>query len=243
MTFSREHRSRQHRLRRLPRPASRRPHRMRGMPHHSRLPVHDFPAHDGLPVGRPHAKTPATLPRPRRSPRQGYALRELPRSAPREPDAVPELPHAHDFRQTLPIVHPDSAVPLGPSHAWPNPCTRCHPSNVFNTPTTPCSSCHTAPHVGPTDCLTCHWPTVWSDTHFTHPDMPGGAPHTSTSFGGYPTGCATVIRAAEATASTSLTTHASSATRSCTRRRTARLHLAERPSGASRPEGLSSRRS
>ena len=94
------------------------------------------------------------------------------------------------FATTLPIVHPDSAVPLGPSHAWPNPCTRCHPSNVFNTPTTPCSSCHTAPHVGPTDCLTCHWPTVWSDTHFTHPDMPGGAPHTSTSFGGYPTGCA-----------------------------------------------------
>jgi hypothetical protein len=107
---------------------------------------------------------------------------------------------------TLPIVHPAADVPLGPSHAWPNPCSRCHVDNVFNTPTTPCENCHAVgspgsgqkiPHVGPTDCFDCHQPTVWADADFNHPQILGsllipdyqGPAHTSDEFGGYPEGC------------------------------------------------------
>jgi hypothetical protein len=110
------------------------------------------------------------------------------------------------WAQTLPIVHPAANVPLGPSHAWPNPCSRCHPNNIFNAPTTPCVTCHGAgatgggqkiPHVGPTDCRSCHQPTAWADVNFSHPAILGsllipdylGTSHEYTDFGGYPTGC------------------------------------------------------
>jgi hypothetical protein len=114
------------------------------------------------------------------------------------------------WADTLPIVHPAANIPLGPSHAWPNPCDRCHPGNNFDTtavPTTPCENCHGAgapgggqkiPHVGPTHCLSCHLPTVWADVrNFTHPRIFGdlllagyvGTSHEYTEFGGYPTGC------------------------------------------------------
>jgi hypothetical protein len=108
------------------------------------------------------------------------------------------------WTQTLPIVHPDASVVLGPSHAWPNACSRCHLNNVFSGPTVPCASCHGVgapgtgqkiPHVGPSDCMSCHQPTAWADAHFTHPIIPNfdnTAPsgHDYTDFGGYPTGCA-----------------------------------------------------
>jgi len=67
------------------------------------------------------------------------------------------------------IAHP-GFPPLGAEHTA-RPCTLCHPTLVFNAPTKPCSDCHTAPHVGPTDCLRCHRPTVWSDIHFTHSEI------------------------------------------------------------------------
>ena len=104
------------------------------------------------------------------------------------------------WAQTLPIVHPDANVPLGPSHAWPNPCERCHVNLDFTTAQS-CNTagCHTAPHGLPSgaQCIDCHQPTAWADTHFTHPVIPGdllvtgyvGPAHQYTDFGGYPTGC------------------------------------------------------
>jgi hypothetical protein len=92
-------------------------------------------------------------------------------------------------------------IPLAGHHAGPS-CTDCHTSLVFSNPTRACSACHVSgpavvviPHVGPTDCLSCHWPTTWSDTHFTHPviqnfDPSLPSPHDSTAFGPYPAGCA-----------------------------------------------------
>ena len=64
------------------------------------------------------------------------------------------------------IKHP-APISLGTAHAS-RPCTLCHPSLVFNR-TKPCSNCHQAPHVAPTNCIQCHRPTVWSEVHFTHP--------------------------------------------------------------------------
>jgi hypothetical protein len=103
---------------------------------------------------------------------------------------------ATSWTDTLPIEHPAENVPLGPKHAWRNPCTRCHIDNVFDTPTRACNAegCHTPPHVGPSDCRSCHTPTQWSDAHFTHPVIPNWdntAPsgHGYTDFGGYPEGC------------------------------------------------------
>jgi hypothetical protein len=87
-------------------------------------------------------------------------------------------------------------LPLGQKHT-DRPCTLCHTSLVFSQPTRQCSQCHTAPHVGPTGCLSCHTPTTWPNVHFTHPAILGsflipnyvGVSHDYTEFGGYPTGC------------------------------------------------------
>ena len=67
------------------------------------------------------------------------------------------------------VAHPGFPA-LGAKHAARS-CRLCHPTLVFNGPTKPCRDCHTAPHVEPTDCLSCHRPTVWSEVHFTHSDI------------------------------------------------------------------------
>jgi hypothetical protein len=87
--------------------------------------------------------------------------------------------------------YPAHPITLGTEHSS-RACTLCHTSLVFSDATKSCSSCHTAPHVGPTDCLDCHTPTTWSDTTFTHPVITGfgeTAPHYYTDFGSYPSGC------------------------------------------------------
>lgn len=65
-----------------------------------------------------------------------------------------------------PLHHPAPIV-LGAQHAS-RPCSLCHTGFVF-TANRACSDCHTTPHVGPTDCLRCHRPTVWTELHFDHP--------------------------------------------------------------------------
>ncbi len=67
------------------------------------------------------------------------------------------------------IAHPGFPT-LGGEHASRS-CSLCHPNLIFSAPTKSCKSCHSAPHTGPTDCLRCHRPTVWSDVHFTHSDI------------------------------------------------------------------------
>jgi hypothetical protein len=76
------------------------------------------------------------------------------------------------FVPTKAITHP-APISLGAKHSARS-CTLCHPTLTFNAATKPCRDCHTAPHVGPTDCLRCHWPTVWTDTHFSHPALANG---------------------------------------------------------------------
>lgn len=95
-----------------------------------------------------------------------------------------------NFTTPKPVIAHPAPVPLGTFHSNTTRCNFCHPGLIFNAPTTTCVTCHAAdvPHVGPSNCIQCHWPTTWSDTHFTHAAIPGGV-HTSTSFGGYPTGC------------------------------------------------------
>ncbi|MFA5844627.1 MAG: hypothetical protein WC971_07340 [Coriobacteriia bacterium] len=52
-------------------------------------------------------------------------------------------------------------------------CRACHTGLVFPRASTACSSCHTAPHVGPADCGRCHAPAApWTTATFTHPAMP-----------------------------------------------------------------------
>ncbi len=70
------------------------------------------------------------------------------------------------------ITHP-APISLGAKHSA-RPCALCHPTLIFNAPTKPCADCHTAPHVGPTDCLRCHRPTVWTEVHFTHATLANG---------------------------------------------------------------------
>jgi hypothetical protein len=85
-------------------------------------------------------------------------------------------------------------IPLSGAHADTTKCDRCHPALVFSAPRTACTTCHTTFHVGPADCLRCHFSAV----PFVHPPImfgsvpagPPGDPHTWTSFGPYPTGCA-----------------------------------------------------
>lgn len=73
------------------------------------------------------------------------------------------------FSPAKKISHPVSPS-LGGEHAS-RPCSLCHPGLRFDKSPMDCSSCHTAPHVAPTDCLRCHRPTTWSDIHFTHSDI------------------------------------------------------------------------
>jgi hypothetical protein len=94
-------------------------------------------------------------------------------------------------------------IPIGGTHADTSKCTRCHPSTsassgpVFNNTPPACVTCHadTLPHVGPTDCIRCHWPTSWADAHFTHPTVMIGSnpvpavPHDALTSGTYPTDC------------------------------------------------------
>jgi hypothetical protein len=98
------------------------------------------------------------------------------------------------FAPITKFVHPAS-VPLSGAHADKTKCGRCHPALVFDAPRTPCttSGCHATFHVGPTDCLSCHFTTV----PFVHaPVMFGSSlaglpdnPHrTATTFGTYPGG-------------------------------------------------------
>jgi hypothetical protein len=106
------------------------------------------------------------------------------------------------FNLTKPF--PGHPIPLGTGAGQHGTmaCTLCHTSLVFSAPTRPCSDCHGVggsalshvPHVGPSDCLRCHWPTTWSDMHFTHPVIPspnalGPVTHFYLDFGPYPDGC------------------------------------------------------
>jgi hypothetical protein len=124
--------------------------------------------------------------------------------SPAAPGGFNDVPHY--------TAHP---IPLGGTHADTTHCDRCHVALHFGATPTPCATCHgtsgtaavLVPHVGPSDCLHCHWPTAWDDVHFVHPAVLYGSglaglpdnPHrTSTtwgtygggSFGTYPTGCA-----------------------------------------------------
>ena len=97
-------------------------------------------------------------------------------------------------------AHP---IPLGGTHADTTKCTRCHPATssssgpVFSNTIPACVTCHasTIPHVGPTNCVSCHWPTSWSQDHFAHPAIMFGSdpvpavPHNALSSGTYPTDC------------------------------------------------------
>jgi hypothetical protein len=76
------------------------------------------------------------------------------------------------FAPAKAITHP-SPISLGAQHRS-RACTLCHPTLTFSAATKPCRDCHTAPHVGPTDCIRCHRPTVWSDLHFSHPGLADG---------------------------------------------------------------------
>jgi hypothetical protein len=76
-----------------------------------------------------------------------------------------------------PITHP-APIELGVQHSMRS-CRLCHTELIFNAPTRPCSDCHTPPHVGPDDCLSCHMPTVWTDLHFTHAAV---GPHSLQEF-------------------------------------------------------------
>jgi hypothetical protein len=72
------------------------------------------------------------------------------------------------FKPSKKIEHPVFPA-LGGEHAKRS-CSLCHPGLNFSS-ARPCNDCHTAPHVGPTDCLRCHRPTVWTDIHFHHADI------------------------------------------------------------------------
>ncbi|MBI5230839.1 MAG: hypothetical protein HY876_01615 [Coriobacteriales bacterium] len=72
-------------------------------------------------------------------------------------------------------------VPLGGFHSQGNVrsdgssrCNLCHPSYNFVDSPRPCQDCHAddVPHGScfqTRNCIQCHWPTTWSDLHFTHP--------------------------------------------------------------------------
>jgi hypothetical protein len=49
-------------------------------------------------------------------------------------------------------------------------CTQCHagPNPNFTLANPACASCHTSPHVGPSDCQRCHNTTAWNVINFQH---------------------------------------------------------------------------
>lgn len=76
--------------------------------------------------------------------------------------------HVGNGALAQPLFHPEPIV-LGGKH-YTMGCTTCHPGNVFtNKPA--CESCHAAPHIGPTDCVRCHQPTVWPKDWTEMPDF------------------------------------------------------------------------
>jgi hypothetical protein len=107
------------------------------------------------------------------------------------------------FQLKANVDHAGQNVPLGSIHSsLPHPCWVCHIDNRFNSGETPCQNCHTntagitpVPHVGPSNCIDCHWPTTFAQVHdFSHPPITvtlNGVPcpHTSMDFGPYPAGC------------------------------------------------------
>lgn len=95
-----------------------------------------------------------------------------------------------------PTTWSNVSVTVHPYHTMgtpPRPCATCHPGNDFSAPV-PCSNCHTAPHVVPTNCRSCHVPSgPWSAVNFSHQQIDGFGQtnvHASTDFGPYPAGCA-----------------------------------------------------
>lgn len=52
------------------------------------------------------------------------------------------------------------------------PCYECHPGNEFSRPLPrACDGCHSAPHIGPTNCIACHRTVGWSQLRFSHVPM------------------------------------------------------------------------
>lgn len=80
------------------------------------------------------------------------------------------------------ITHPNG-IPLAGHHGSLSGCAECHhtPLNFVSAPRA-CVECHAGdvPHVGPSDCVRCHYPVAsFATLHFTHPSV---TPHTSTRF-------------------------------------------------------------
>jgi hypothetical protein len=101
--------------------------------------------------------------------------------SPANPAFAPIAPYTnHPIRLTG--VHTDTTK-----------CGQCHPSLNFTAPRTACtvSGCHAVFHVGPTDCLRCHF----RPTPFQHPPIYFGtvlvpaSPHMDLAHGTYPTDC------------------------------------------------------
>lgn len=94
----------------------------------------------------------------------------------RHGDGYPNCTTCHTTTSWAPIkddvTHP-SPIELGTEHRSRS-CTLCHTTLIFGDPTKPCVDCHSGdvPHVGPSDCVRCHMPTVWTQIDFTHIDIP-----------------------------------------------------------------------
>ena len=80
------------------------------------------------------------------------------------------------------ITHPNG-IPLAGHHGSLSGCAECHHTPLnFVSPPRACVDCHAGdvPHVGPSDCVRCHYPVAsWATLHFVHPSV---APHTPTEF-------------------------------------------------------------
>lgn len=80
------------------------------------------------------------------------------------------------------IAHP-RGIPIGGHHGSLSGCSECHRVPLdFVSPPRACVECHAGdvPHVGPSDCLRCHYPVAsWATLHFTHPSV---TPHSANQF-------------------------------------------------------------
>lgn len=77
----------------------------------------------------------------------------------------------------------EHVIPLGGFHRQSSRgCFRCHPGTNFVNPPRTCQTCHPTPPHGldsnVQSCIKCHWPTSWTDLHFSHAD-----PDQVTSYG------------------------------------------------------------
>lgn len=92
--------------------------------------------------------------------------------------------NCHTTTSFVPIHAFGHPIPLGGHHGSlaGSACAECHrePLNFATAPRF-CAICHEpdVPHVGPLDCVRCHYPLTWSTLHFAHPDV---SPHTSRTF-------------------------------------------------------------